>query len=69
MALEDESSSKFGPLFARFKLTDEMKLDFDKRREDILSSMTMLEVRETTYQTRLAKFVFKKPSFANQSDF
>jgi hypothetical protein len=55
LALEDQSSSEFGPLFARFKMTDEMKFDAEQRREDIITSMTLLEVRETTYQTRLAK--------------
>lgn len=48
-------TSSFTEYFYRIELTEQQIFDYDQRREDILLSITMLEVREQIYQTRLAK--------------
>lgn len=53
-AVEEKPSSGVGRLLSKHVLPEQPKLEFEQRREDILTSMAMLEVKESTYQTRLA---------------
>lgn len=55
LAINGKLDARVKTLFNAFELSDQQRTDYTQRRDDILLSMTMLEVREQTYQTRLAK--------------
>lgn len=55
LAKSGKLSSAFADFFIRIELTEQQVLDYEKRRDDIILSMTMMEVRDQVYQTRLAK--------------